>query len=518
MTLDYANFNQANEEELQKQKIDALYQESLLHFQNGRWQQAINGFQAVLQLQPDHEQAKAFLEEAYVKASLEQEKPKPRKFLFQGRLRYLFFALVMISLLLFLAIGVRWAYVRWIQPARIAQQEAKQKSQLLEQAYKYLAEKDYAAAQEAFRTLLAEDPDNEEAQKGLAEAQKKASLAETYAKAKEAIAKQDWDEAASLLAAIAAQDPNYQDVQMQQTLVQEQIELRTRFDQANAAHTAGNWQEAIAGYEKLRDLDAEYQKQTVSERLFESYLQQGRYLIQSTKGDSTAVQRARELFQKALALQPQHPQAMQELSLAEKYLEGQKQLTQGNREAARAALEWVCQQQPEYAGGTASALLKLAGGQPEIAQPAPTGTISAPITSGETFHQQYASAMQRGDTAMDAGDYALAEECYRQATMAAIHGGYDSARWLFVAYVKVGTAYAKSGKFEEAITAIKTAISIMTKSAIAIPAESYSSYIEEAERYTQGRDYHNALIQYDQALRVIGKKCNCGLENWSVVP
>jgi tetratricopeptide (TPR) repeat protein len=518
MNIHYSNSSPSYEAEPQEKQADALFQESLQHFQNGKWQKAINGFQEVLRLQPDHAEAKAFLEEAHVKASLEQDKPKPKRFRFQGPLRYLLLALVAVTVILFLAIGARWAYARWIEPVRAAQQAAQHRSQLLEQAYKYLAAKDYAAAQEAFRTLLAEDPANEEAQKGLAEAQAKAALAEQYAKAKEAIARQSWEEAASLLAAIIAQDPNYGDVQAQQALVQKQLELRAWFDKAEAAYAAGDWQEAISLYETLRDMDAEYQKQSVNARLFESYLKQGRSLIENTKGSSEAVQQAKELFQKALVLQPQHPQAVQELALAEKFLEGQKQLAQGNQEAARTALEWVCQQQPDYAGGSASALLKLASGGQATAQPSPTSQVTGTVASGETFHQQYAAALQKGDSAIAAGDYAQAEQHYRQATLVAIHGGYDSARWLFVAYVKLGTAYAKSGKYEEALTAIQTAISIMTRSAVAIPTESYSPYIEAAERYVQEKDYHNAFVQYDQAVHIIGQKCNCGLEDWRVVP
>lgn len=518
MSPDPWNTTQSHESEPKMPQVEALYQESLLHFQNGQWQKAINGFQEVLRLQPDHVQAQAFLGEARVKASLDQDQPKPRRFRFQGTMRYVLFALIATTLVLFLVVGVRWAYARWIAPARAAQEAVQRRSQLLEQAYKYLAERDYMAAQEAFRSLLAEDPDNEQAQKGLAEAEAKAALAAQYAKAKEAIVNQRWDEAASLLAAIIAVDPRYQDVQSQHALVQKQLELRAWFDKAEGAYAAGNWQEAISSYEALQNLDAEYKKQSVSERLFESYLKQGRSLIESTKGDSQAVEQAKGLFQRALVLQPQHPQAMSELALADKFLQGQKELAQGNKEAARAALEWVCEQQSDYAGGKASALLQLAGGEQKTTQPMPTSVVTATVPSGATFHQQYASALQSGDAAINAGDYALAEQHYREATRAAIHGGYDSARWLYVAYVKLGTAYARSGKYEAALEAIKTAISIMTKSAVAIPPEAYSHYLEEAERYARDGDYRNALVQYDQVSRIIGQKCNCGLEDWRVMP
>jgi tetratricopeptide (TPR) repeat protein len=87
-----------------------------------------------------------------------------------------------------------------------------------------------------------------------------------------------------------------------------------------------------------------------------------------------------------------------------------------------------------------------------------------------------------------------------------------------VAYVKLATAYAKRGNNEAAVPAIKTAIAVMTQSATAIPSTAYADYVERGDSYAQSKDYANAFVQYDKAIRAIGRKCNCGLENWSVVP
>jgi len=509
----------------QQEQVDTLYQESLVHFQNGQWQEAMAGFQEVLRLHPDHAEAQAFLEETRLKASLDQDKPKPKHLRFQGPIRRLVLILAALSTILFVAAGLQWAYGRWVKPVKASQQIEIRKAQQLEQAYRYLAERDYAAAEEAFRTLLAADPSNQEAQKGLAEVQKKAAIAQSYAQAQQAIARQDWNEALRLLTAVMAQDPGYKDVQAQQGFVQEQQTLSTWFDKAEKAYRAGDWQEAISCYETLRSLDAEYQKQSVIAHLFDSYLQQGVHLVESTKGNNESVQEAQELYQKALALQPQEPQAMQEMALADKYLEGQRRLGEGDKEGAITALEWVYQQQPGYAGGNAAALLKLAGGMSSIVTPTVTSgsPISPTFTSTSTvvqagFQAQYANWMQKGDAAMGVGDYAQAEGHYHEATAVAVHGGYDSARWLFVSYVKLGGASARNGKYEQAVQQTKTAIQIMTKSASAIPASSYSDYIEQGDRYAQNKDYQKALAQYEKAVQVLGQKCNCGLEDWSILP
>ena len=50
--------------------VDAMYQRSLLDFQDGNWQDAIAGFEEVLRLVPDHAEARAFLEEALMKRGI----------------------------------------------------------------------------------------------------------------------------------------------------------------------------------------------------------------------------------------------------------------------------------------------------------------------------------------------------------------------------------------------------------------------------------------------------------------
>jgi tetratricopeptide (TPR) repeat protein len=492
-------------------EIDALYERSLQHFQEGHWQEALAGFEEVLRLDPEHADARIFLDEARLKASLDQDRPKPRRIRLQGRVRSLAFILAALSAVVVLIAGVRWAYRRWVTPRQAVQEAVTRKSQELEKAYEYLAQRDYAAAEEAFRAVLAQDPDNQEAQDGLAEIQKRSGLDQTYGEAQQAISQQNWDEALRLLATILSQDPGYRDAQEKQRFVQEQQRLASSFDQAEKAYAAANWLEAIASYESLRDLDLQYQKQTVTEHLFDSYLQQGIHLIESTNGDSQAVQEAQALFQKTLTLRPQHPQAMQEIALADKYLEAQTLLAQGDSEGAATALQWVYQRQPDYAGGNVAALLKATGAG-ELIEP-PTAT-----TPEATFQAQFAHSMQNGDAAMAAHDYAQAAQHYRQATITAIHGGYDAARWLFASYAKLGTAHARSANYDQAVEALKTSITVMSKSAVAIPSSSYADYVQQGDRYAQSKDYQDALAQYQKALQALGAKCNCGLENWSVLP
>jgi len=512
-----------------RNQVEALYQQSLLHFQNGAWQEAIAGFEEVLRVHQDHATARAFLEEARLKAALDEDQPQPRRFRFQGPIRILLYILLAASAVLLLLAGGQWAYARYIEPLQITQQVQARKEQQVQQAFKYLADRDYAAAEQSFRTLLAEDPENVQLQQGLQESQEKMTLAASYVQAEAALAAQEWGEAARLLRTIVAQDPGYADAQARLAHAVEQQNLSTGLEEAEKAYQAGDWQRAVATYEALRNVNADYQKELVTAHLFESYLQQGIHLVRSTKGSAEAVREARVLYEKALTLRPQQAQVMQEIALADKYLEGQTQLMDGNLEAAQATLEWVYQQRPDYADGNADLLLRISKGEATFptpaAAPVATAVPGAPVpgpTSSVTwksaFDRQYNTAIQDGDTALRVRDYARAETAYVLATVAAIYSGFDSAERLFESYVKLGTVYAKRGYYELAVSAFETAIAAMARSATGISATAYQQYSAQGNEYAQSGDYENAFAQYDRAIRVLAQACQCGLQNWSVVP
>ncbi|HUT16449.1 MAG TPA: hypothetical protein VMY98_09430 [Anaerolineae bacterium] len=508
--------------------IDVLYQRSLLNFQDGKWQDAIGGFEEVLRLVPDHAEARAFLEEALMKASLDEHKPKPKRFRFEGRVKRVAQIAAVVCLVAAMIAAGYWAYDRVIGPRRAMQAEEARRAQLLEQAYTSMEERDYASAEKAFRELLTADPTHQKAKEGLAEIEKQVALAESYALAQAAIAREDWHEAQRILDSIAATDPSYRDVRDKQASVQEQQQLAQEFDQAEQAYDAAEWQQAIAAYEAVQDLDSTYNKQTVTERLFESYINQGMHLVESTGGESEAVHEAQKLYSKSLVMRPLDAQALREMALADKYLAAQSLLSAGDTEGATAELQWVYQTEPGYAAGNAAALLESAGGMEETATqpvetpPAETATSDLPVRPlpQGTFEEQYEYLIAQGDDAMATGGYAEAGELYIQAASIAVHGGTEAALWLFDAYSKAGSASARSGDYETAVERAKTAVDIMAQSAIAIPSSAYAGYVEQGDKYADSGDYQSALATYEMALRALGQKHDtagsCG--DWSLLP
>ena len=445
-----------------EEDTDALYDRSLSALQEGRWQEAVDSLEELLRQRPDHADAAALLDEARLKASVEHEKPRPKVRLPRLPVRRLLLILGPIAAVVIIAIGIREAYSRWVLPPRIIQEDQQRRIALLEEAFSLLANQDYTSAEAAFSKFLTVYPDSEEAHQGLATLQERVSLDTGYAVARQAIVGRHWKEARGALDDLLAADAGYRDAEELLVMVQHQQELDATFSAAEADYDAGEWLEAATAYEALRTLDEEHEKDLVTTHLFESYLLHGRDLIHATQGEGEAVQEALEWYQKALVMLPQHQRALYEIALAERYLEGRRLLAQpreledGDCEdssmfQAIERLQWVYQQEPDYADGVVAAILKAATESQHEPEPAVEGDFpTLPAVVGP-FEKRFSTHLEQGDTAMDAGDFAGAEDQYREANALAVHGGVDAAKWLFASYVKLGAAQAAQA-YEQFLT------------------------------------------------------------------
>jgi tetratricopeptide (TPR) repeat protein len=305
--------------------------------------------------------------------------------------------------------------------------------------------------------------------------------------------------------------------------------LAGKFQQAEASFAAGDWTEAIIAYEILRNTHSEYEKQTVTEHLYTSYLKQGTALIDTSKGTEGSVREAQSLYQNTLTLRPQDAEALRLIALSDTYLNALSALARGDDRAAQTALEQVLDEEPDYAGGNAKAMLQELVGPPPEPTPAPIPTQVPPVvpvptpslpplTPGLDYSQEFAEWIQRGDAALSARDYGHAELTYIQAAQAAVHGGKDSAKWLFIAYAKAGTASARGGQLAAGVDRVQTAIRILGRSAVAIPPELYSQHVAEGDAAAKNLDFTASLAAYNQAIRAMSRKCHCGLEDWSILP
>lgn len=102
------------------------------------------------------------------------------------------------------------------------------------------------------------------------------------------------------------------------------------FKQAETQVSQREWAAALQALNQIRNLDAAYQPDRVSEMLYTSNYQQG--LLQLNLID---VEAAVSSFEKALAERPGDPKVMDELDIAQQYLEAQLNLQSDQEEAVK---------------------------------------------------------------------------------------------------------------------------------------------------------------------------------------
>ena len=331
---------------------DPQYQEALQHLQAGRWQEAIEALEALSQRYPDNRELEMQLQQARLKASLEQDwgqRVKGRRFAFS--LKSVLLRLAAILLLVGLVYSGFTFYRQWYLPSREQAAVQAQELQLQQQGQEALARGDYEAAQAAFSRLLELAPDNEAALVGLAEAKRQAQLAADYEKAIAALNAGNTVEAMAWLRALEARAPGYRDVARRLQELESKQNLENLFAEAEEHYAAGRWAEAIATYEKLREQAMTYQQETVEEHLFQSYLAYGQALVSAPPANRETVIQAQEAFRQALSLRPREPQAKAEQELTYAYLTGLEYYDAGRWAEAISFWRSVYDRRPDYLGG-----------------------------------------------------------------------------------------------------------------------------------------------------------------------
>ena len=262
--------------------------------------------------------------------------------------------------MILLGLSLPWAYLRWWKPVTLRQAEQR-RLELSSQAAWDLATGNYAAAESALRALLAANPADEQVQRRLADVQRRAALSASYAAIQEAIAQENWSQTDLLLVKLKEQGADDETVQALDALRQARQAQSALFQWAETAYRTGEWTTAASAYQMLQGWDSTYQGQTVTQHLADSYVYEGINLVESTRGETGAVQQAIQLYRKALLLRPGHERAVRELDLAEKYLQGRELLAQNDLAGALRAWEPVYQQDPTFAGSGLAVFFRFMG-------------------------------------------------------------------------------------------------------------------------------------------------------------
>ena len=348
---------------------EALYYEGMAAYQHRNWEQALERFSRLKELQPTRPGLDALLDEvrwflqlqatapiAYSPADAGQAAraalPARRTSRMARWQAYALLVLALIGVIALLLIAFQ-GRLPWNTAANREIQE------LYERGQARLEVGDYEGAQAAFNKLLEISPKDTEAQLGLERAKRRQTLAQGYADAEAAIAEEDWDRALTELNKILAIDPSYADTQAKADFVTQRQRLASLYADGSRLYDLGQWEEAIVQFEKIQELDNTYRAEAVGEFLFVCYMNAGQAQMNAAGGNTGAVARGVDLFARGLTIHPRNRLASDAHRLGSLFLDALRALEGGDLAGAETRLNAVLGESPDYAGGAATQQLYI---------------------------------------------------------------------------------------------------------------------------------------------------------------
>jgi tetratricopeptide (TPR) repeat protein len=329
-------------------EMNDLYRQSVEAFQEGRWEEAIKGFEALLEVYPDDETLQTLLNEARGKAALSSVKAGEGARWFR---KLLPFAVAVVVLLL-IGTGLWAASAYRAQVAERAKSvSARQQAETyLSAGRKALAEGRYDAAEENSQKALELDPTLETAKTALEEVKKEKAASTLYEEATREREKGNLEKSLALFEQLREKYPDYRDVSRQIAEIQRQLQSNRMLQQADEAFEKGDWDRAADLYSSFAKSNPDSVTDEVERRLYTAYLKLGEELIGSKKSEEV-VQQAAKMFRNALRWKPRDPKARAYLDMIEKYQEGKAAIQAGNFDLAISILRELYVEQPDFLGG-----------------------------------------------------------------------------------------------------------------------------------------------------------------------
>ncbi len=330
-------------------ETDERYRESVAAFQKGMWDEAISGFEELLQDYPDDKELLKLLEEAKRKSQLAPSGTSASARL-KGKLASVVIAAAALAIVFGMGYWIVSAYEAKIAPKREAAAMQKKAEVYLESGTEALADENYDLAAEDFQKALAINPNLEKAKEGLETAKEKKEANALYDEAVKAQSEGRLNDALGLLEKLQQRYPNYRDVSRRISQIQRQAQLKDLLKKADTAFKEGRWDETAKLYTQIIQTSPSTQDKEIEGRLYVAYLKQGEALVKGTPSGSETLQRAEEMFRKALRWKPRDPVALAALDKIERYREGNAALQAGNPDVAIPILRGIYMEDPDFLG------------------------------------------------------------------------------------------------------------------------------------------------------------------------
>ncbi|HEX9115782.1 MAG TPA: hypothetical protein VGA61_06915 [Anaerolineae bacterium] len=333
------------------------YSQAVKHMQRGEWSQAMAIFTQLRKDYPDDHELHDLYDEAQLRLDLEPARQSRGGIgrMLPGR-RAIFVGVMVILALAMMVTAVR-AYNLLIVPAMARSNRDAQVKVLVTAAEKALSEGDYDRSLAIYNQVAQVYPGYPGLAQGRADANKAKMADDAYTLAAAQLAAGNLTDAQSTLVSIQQAIPNYRDVNVLLGRIERQQRVNNLLRQVSDAVAARNWDQVVSRLEEAYSLLPPESRGSVEADLFDAYLNLGQQVVDGSGGRPLEVQRAADLYGKALALHPQQTQATQARNLALAYLDGYKAVKDNNWNAAILALEPLYAAMPNYLGGEATRVL-----------------------------------------------------------------------------------------------------------------------------------------------------------------
>jgi tetratricopeptide (TPR) repeat protein len=512
---------------------DPIFQEVLQSFQTGDWTQGFEQLDVLVERYPSKRELRDFRDEMRLRARIDQYEVDDKKRDTRKKILRWGVVLTFIGLLIASFVWGINSYSTWLQDQWSGvRANFVEEIQAIDTAVKFSDAQNYLSAgrpQDALSLLVEieeQNPDFPGLDDIRAEATQTLALEEQY---QEGVALQDDGDLSAALAIfedIKDEHSNYKDVDLRIEELEQKLILDELLTQAETAYENEDWAEAILLFKNVRELAPKYEVELIEDRLIASYINAANFVLETEAQTSETLMLADSYFRDALKLRPMdaeiltaqdlalstfkerlfnsylekaratlesdedslealaiantyydlaleiHPDASDvklERKMTASYLLAQQGFMDGDYDAVINHLEFIYENDPEYAEGT----------------------------SRQTLYDAY---MQRGGRLIASGEYEAAIGDFQRASEIADDSPKAKIH-VYWALVEMGDVYGILGEYQKAVSLFNHAVEwIGLRDILGEENQQQVVLLDEADRYAGLEWYRTSYRLYKRVL------------------
>ncbi len=507
-----------------------------VEFQKGNWATAHNMLEDLVKKYPLQRELREFQKEMKVRARIDEDEVQDIQDERRSRTRRIvvrtLVGIAIIGLLFYGAYSLSGFIQGLLDNARgLAAQELETitLASRFRDAQNLLQSGRAEEALELFNQIALEDPDYPNLDVFRQEASTAIALDNEYDEAIAEIDSGNFDTALALLNDLNDKSPGYRDVLLRIERIGQLQTLSDWYAQANEAFDERRWEDAASNFEQIRLTDITYRTDEIEEKLFSSYINAAQGVLNQVEiggleDNLAGLETASGYFEKALALRPQDPTALETREqiretvrneLVENYVAAAISAIT-DQEDSLAALNIAefyfgkalrlkpqdsdLQQQFDFVNKFLNAQDNFLGSNwsAVITDLEVVFTEEPDFANGAARQTLYDAYIQRGNLALTLGEYENAIADFRRAAEVA-RSSPEGSLLVYEAQINLAYSLGLLRGYEESVVLYQEALTLLEESDQNPGAEFWEA-VAGAQALADDGNYQAAYIQFREAL------------------